>query len=115
MHSPEPPLEPVAPAATALRCRRTGSRAACLVLVAASGTAGPVYAQLSRATSTLNAISTWMQGLGVTVITIAVIWAGIKMIFGQQQMRDLGNVFWGSFLIGAASLVASFFFSGTST
>jgi type IV secretion system protein VirB2 len=56
-----------------------------------------------------------MQGLGVTVITIAVIWAGIKMIFGQQQMRDLGNVFWGSFLIGAASLVASFFFSGTST
>jgi type IV secretion system protein VirB2 len=78
-------------------------------------TAVPAQAQLSKATSTLNAISTWMQGLGVTVITIAVIWAGIKMIFGHQQMKDLGGVFWGSFLIGAASLIASFFFSGTSS
>jgi hypothetical protein len=30
-------------------------------------------------------------------------------------MKDLGGVFWGSFLIGAASLIASFFFSGTSS
>lgn len=75
----------------------------------------PAFAQLTKVTNTLTTISTWMQGLGITVITIAVIWAGIKMIFGHQQMKDLGNIFWGAFLIGAASLVASFFFNGTSS
>jgi type IV secretion system protein VirB2 len=81
----------------------------------ALGLSGPASAQLTKVTNTLTTISTWMQGLGVTVITIAVIWAGIKMIFGHQHMKDLGNIFWGSFLIGAASLVASFFISGSSS
>jgi type IV secretion system protein VirB2 len=85
------------------------------LILSAVGAAAPACAQLTKATSTLTAISTWMQGLGVTIITIAVIWAGIKMIFGHQQLKDLGGVFWGSFLIGGASLIASFFFSGTSS
>lgn len=86
-----------------------------LLLLLASLTARLAFAQLTKATSTLTTLSTWMQGLGVTIITIAVIWAGVKMIFGHQQMKDLGGIFWGSFLIGGASLIASFFFSGTSS
>jgi Co/Zn/Cd efflux system component len=54
-----------------------------------------------------------MQSIGVLIITIALIFAGVKMIFGQQRITDLGGLFWGSFLIGGASLIASWFVTGT--
>jgi type IV secretion system protein VirB2 len=72
----------------------------------------PAYAQLSKVTSLLTTIATWMQSLGVAIVTIAVVWAGVKVIFGHQQIRDLGNLFWGATLIGGASLFAGFFLSG---
>jgi type IV secretion system protein VirB2 len=73
----------------------------------------PAFAQLSKSTSFLASVAGWMQSIGATVITIAVMWAGFQMVFGHKKLTDLGNLFWGSFLIGGAGLVAGWLYSGT--
>ena len=43
-----------------------------------------------------------------TVVTIAIIWAGFKMIFQGARLADVANVLIGGTLVGGAAAFASY-------
>ena len=46
--------------------------------------------------------------ISVAVVTIAIIWAGFKMIFGGARLSEVANVLIGGTLVGGAAAFASF-------
>ena len=68
---------------------------------------------LTKGTTLLTTISTWMTGIGVTVVTIALMVVGFKMVFQAAEWKDVAPVFWGGVLIGSASVIASMFINGS--
>jgi len=60
----------------------------------------------------INTTVTNVQGILVTisiaVVTIAIIWAGFKMIFQGARLADVANVLIGGTLIGGAAAFASY-------
>lgn len=46
--------------------------------------------------------------LGPIVLTIAICWAGYKIIFQGAQFRDVANIIIGGLFIGLASTIAGF-------
>ena len=46
--------------------------------------------------------------ISVAVVTIAIIWAGFKMIFQGARLSDVANVLIGGTLIGGAAAFASY-------
>jgi type IV secretion system protein VirB2 len=75
-----------------------------LVLALASG---PVYAQLEKVNTTLSLIQTTLIGVSVICLTIAIIWAGYKMIFQHARWTDISNIVIGGILIGASGPIAA--------
>lgn len=53
-----------------------------------------------------QAILTSLQGLGVVVVTIAIIWAGYKVLFKGVAIQEIGGPLAGAILIGAAPWLA---------
>jgi type IV secretion system protein VirB2 len=58
--------------------------------------------------SSLSSIVTLLQGAGVLVVTVAVMWAGYKMIFQHARWADVATIVLGAILIGGASAIAGF-------
>ncbi|MGA9667557.1 MAG: TrbC/VirB2 family protein [Terracidiphilus sp.] len=56
--------------------------------------------------STMTSIVTLLQGAGVAVVTVAIAWAGYKMIFQHARWSDVATVVLGALLIGAAATIA---------
>ena len=46
--------------------------------------------------------------ISVAVVTIAIIWAGFKMIFGGARLSEVANVLIGGTLVGGAAAFASY-------
>ncbi|MBT9595712.1 MAG: TrbC/VirB2 family protein [Vitreoscilla sp.] len=46
--------------------------------------------------------------ISIAVVTIAIIWAGFKMIFQSARLADVANVLIGGTLVGGAAAFASF-------
>lgn len=46
--------------------------------------------------------------ISVSVVTISIIWAGFKMIFGGARLGEVANVLIGGTLVGGAAAFASF-------
>ena len=46
--------------------------------------------------------------ISIAVVTIAIIWAGFKMIFQGARLADVANVLIGGTLIGGAAAFASY-------
>lgn len=66
---------------------------------------------LAKGTTLLKDVSTWMTGLGVTIVTIALMVVGFRMVFQAAEWKDVAPVFWGGVLIGSASAIAAMFVS----
>lgn len=69
--------------------------------------AHPVFAQLEKVNTTLTTIQTMLVGIAVIVITIAVMWAGYKMVFQHSRWSEISNIVIGGILIGAAPAIAA--------
>lgn len=59
----------------------------------------------------LAAVSEWMTGIGLVIVTIALMVVGFRMVFQAAEWKDVAPVFWGGVLIGGASGIAGLFVS----
>ncbi|SDE08889.1 TrbC/VirB2 family protein [Paraburkholderia lycopersici] len=78
--------------------------------------ADPACAQItSQASTILNDISTGLMAIGVVICTIALMWAGFKVMFQHARFGEIANIFIGAMLVGGASTIAGVLLSGSST
>ncbi len=71
----------------------------------------PVFVQaqgFDKINTTVNNVNAILVTISVAVVTIAIIWAGFKMIFQGARLADVANVLIGGTLIGGAAAFASF-------
>ncbi|WP_104722722.1 TrbC/VirB2 family protein [Helicobacter mesocricetorum] len=66
----------------------------------------------------IDKVNTFMQNLGTAlyaigaiVLTIAFMWAGFKVMFQGQTLREVAPVFIGGVLVGSASAIAGYIIS----
>ena len=63
----------------------------------------------SAGAGTLSTVIVWMQGIGVLVCTIAVMWAAFKIMFQGARINDVAPAFIGGVLFGSAAIIAGMF------
>ncbi|WP_455289669.1 TrbC/VirB2 family protein [Cupriavidus necator] len=63
--------------------------------------------EFTHLNTTLKNIADLLRDAGVAVVTIAIIWAGYKMIFQHSRWSDVSTVVLGAIFIGAAGAVAN--------
>lgn len=88
---------------------RTASAAALLFPVLPRLAAAQGFDQINTTVTNVNAI---LVTISVAVVTIAIIWAGFKMIFQGARLADVANVLIGGTLVGGAAAFAAFIISG---
>lgn len=66
---------------------------------------------LDKVNSFMQNLSTALYGVGAVVLTIAFMWAGFKIMFQGQTLREVAPVFIGGILVGAASSIAAYIIS----
>ena len=66
------------------------------------------FDKISTTVTNVNAI---LVTISVAVVTIAIIWAGFKMIFQGARLADVANVLIGGTLVGGAAAFASYIVS----
>ena len=74
--------------------------------------ANPALAQVEQVTSGITTIKNILMGVAGLVVTIAIMWAGFKMVFQHAKFGDIANVFIGAMLIGAAAGIAGVLIPG---
>lgn len=82
-----------------------------LVLQALFGSmlARPAFAQgFDKINTTVTNVQDILVVISIAVVTIAIIWAGFKMIFSGARLADVANVLIGGTLIGGAAAFASY-------
>ena len=62
----------------------------------------------SKINDTVNNVNAILVTISIAVVTIAIIWAGFKMIFQGARLTDVANVLIGGTLVGGAAAFASF-------
>lgn len=62
---------------------------------------------LTAGAGTIALAITWLQGIGVGICTIAIMWAAFKIMFQGARINDVAPVFIGGILFGSAALIAS--------
>lgn len=75
------------------------------------GTTGSSFTQLHALIDTIVNV---LQYSGVAVVSLAIVWAGYKMIFQHARWTDVATVVLGALLIGGASVIATWLFAGFS-
>ena len=63
------------------------------------------FEKINTTVTNVNAI---LVTISVAVVTMAIIWAGFKMIFQGARLVDVANVLIGGTLVGGAAAFASF-------
>lgn len=63
------------------------------------------FDKINTTVTNVNAI---LVTISIAVVTIAIIWAGFKMIFQGARLADVANVLIGGTLIGGAAAFASY-------
>jgi type IV secretion system protein VirB2 len=72
--------------------------------------ASPGYAAgLEKVNEGLENIRTGLLAVSVIVITLAIIWAGYKLLVAHAQVMEIARIFCGAMLIGGASGIAGWF------
>ena len=81
-----------------------------LVLSLAGALLSPVAGAqgFDKINTTVTNVQAILVTISVAVVTIAIIWAGFKMIFQGARLADVANVLIGGTLIGGAAVFASF-------
>ncbi|MDH2998053.1 hypothetical protein A1D22_09205 [Pasteurellaceae bacterium LFhippo2] len=67
------------------------------------------FADFSKATTLIQNINSWLTGISVTVITMAILVAGYKILFQGQTFREVAPILIGGVIIGGASAIAKLF------
>lgn len=62
-----------------------------------------------QAITVLSQVGSWLQYLGLAVVTIAVLVQGYKVMFKQHRWGDVGHVLLGAAFIGGAGTLAGIF------
>lgn len=69
----------------------------------------PAGAQgFDKINDTVINVNTILVTISIAVVSIAIIWAGFKMIFQGARLADVANVLIGATLIGGASAMATY-------
>ena len=82
------------------------------VLVALALLSPPALAQLEKVQTTMTVIQSMLIAISVICLTIAIIWAGYKMIFQHARWTDISNIVIGGILIGASGTIAAWLAGG---
>lgn len=82
-----------------------------LILLLASSTLSFAAGGIDKVNTFLQNLSTALYGIGAVVLTIAFMWAGFKIMFQGQTLREVAPVFIGGVLVGAASAIAGYIIS----
>jgi type IV secretory pathway VirB2 component (pilin) len=59
----------------------------------------------------LENIETLLHGIAITVVTIAIMWAGYKFLFKHAGAEEVGRILAGGLLIGGAAEIAAWLLS----
>ncbi|MBY0365135.1 MAG: TrbC/VirB2 family protein [Burkholderiaceae bacterium] len=92
----------LAVASTARKSRLMQAGVALLALAAS-----PAFAQISKVNTVMSNVQTVLVGVAVTVVTVAIMWAGFKMIFQHAKWTEISNIVIGSIFIGGAAGIAA--------
>lgn len=65
-------------------------------------------AGIDRVNSFLNNLAIALYAVGVIVFTIALIWAGFKVMYQQQTLVQVAPTFIGGILVASASAIAGY-------
>lgn len=86
-------------------------RAPCLAVAVVTALAVPALASaqgFDKINTTVTNVQTILVTISIAVVTIAIIWAGFKMIFQGARLADVANVLIGGTLVGGAAAFASY-------
>lgn len=72
---------------------------------------GNACAQFEAPTAKLNTVQAALIGIGVTIITCALMWIGYRMAVQHAKWTEVTQVFWGGAIAGAAPVLAAWIFS----
>lgn len=89
----------------ALACRSWRSTALTAAIIGT--TTSPAFAQLDKVATTMTTIQVMLVSISVITLTIAIMWAGYKMIFDHARWTDISNILIGGILIGGATSIAA--------
>lgn len=67
----------------------------------------PALAQIEKVNTVLTRFQVMLIGLGVTIITIALLWVAYKMALQHSKWAEVANVAYGGILAGAAPGIAA--------
>jgi len=84
---------------------RLAAQLAALVTFAPRLAMAAGFDKINDTVTNVNAI---LITISVAVVTIAIIWAGFKMIFQGARLADVANVLIGGTLVGGAAAFASY-------
>ena len=83
--------------------------AVAVFLVLALAGIDPAHAQgLEKVNTGIESLLTFLRGISIAVVTIAIIWAGYKMIFKHAEMGEIIKILGGGIFIGCAAEIARF-------
>ena len=63
------------------------------------------FDKINTTVTNVNAI---LVTVSIAVVTIAIIWAGFKMIFQSARLSDVANILMGGTLVGGAAAFAAY-------
>ncbi|EAJ1255044.1 conjugal transfer protein TraC [Campylobacter lari] len=66
---------------------------------------------IDKVNTFMENLSTALYAVGAIVLTIAFMWAGFKIMFQGQTLREVAPVFIGGVLVGSASALAGYIIS----
>lgn len=66
---------------------------------------------IDKVNSFLRNLSIALYAIGAIVLTIAIMWAGFKIMFQGQTLQQVAPTFIGGVLVGAASAIAGYIIS----
>ena len=83
---------------------------AVVAIILAAMAASPIAGAqgFDKINTTVTNVQAILVTISVAVVTIAIIWAGFKMIFQGARLVDVANVLIGGTLVGGAAAFASF-------
>ncbi len=90
---------------TPLARARIGLLLTALVLLTPRLALAQGFEKINTTVGNVNAI---LITISIAVVTIAIIWAGFKMIFQGARLADVANVLIGGTLVGGAAAFASY-------
>jgi type IV secretion system protein VirB2 len=70
------------------------------------GLASPALAGLPNVTTALSNIQSILTGAGLAVVTLALSWAGYKMLWKGAQWDEISSIVIGAVVIGGAGTLA---------